>query len=54
MKKYKKDTLDNKLAEQSADNYPGAAVNIAEDCRVDSTMVKNEVKELNNNPRSNE
>lgn len=54
MEKYNKDSLDNQVADESADNYPGAAVNIADDCKVDSEMVKEDVKNLNNNPRSND
>lgn len=37
---------------QEADLYPGVAPNIADDEKVDPAMVKQDVKELNNNPRS--
>lgn len=54
MERYNKDSLDKELAKESADNYRGAAVNIADDCKVDSELVKEDVKDLNNNPRNND
>lgn len=37
---------------QDIDLYPGVAPDIADDEKVDPALVKQDVKELNNNPRS--
>ncbi|MCM1356854.1 MAG: hypothetical protein NC212_10670 [Staphylococcus sp.] len=39
---------------KSSQKYPGVSVNIADDNKVNPEMVKNDVKELNNNPRNND
>ncbi len=35
-------------------HYRGADINKAGDCKVDAKMVKDDTKELNNNPRNHE
>lgn len=36
------------------DDYPGVAINNADDEKVDKDLVKERTKTLNNNPRNNE
>lgn len=44
----------NKITQQARQDYPGAAVDAADDNRVDAKMVKQRVHIQNDNPRSNE
>lgn len=39
---------------KASKNFPGVDVNVADDNKVDPKMVKEEVKELNNNPRNSD
>ncbi len=48
------DTMDTKDYTKAADTLPGAAADIADNEKVDPEMVKDDVKELNNNPRDND
>lgn len=50
-KKENKCTCTCNQTEKSAD-YPGVAINIADDEKVDSKLVKERTEELNNNPRN--
>ncbi len=49
---------DNKTTEQQAVNaekhYPGVATDAADDNKDNAQRVKNNVRELNNNPRNND
>lgn len=47
-------TMDTKDCRKAADTLPGAATDIADNEKVDPEMVKEEVKELNDNPRDND
>lgn len=48
------DTMDTKDYTKAADTLPGAATDIADNEKVNPEMVKDDVKELNNNPRDND
>ncbi len=48
-----KDKKPSKNASKEALEYPGIAENIADKDKVDKKLVKDETKELNNNPRNN-
>lgn len=50
----KPDTMDTKKCTRPADVLPGAATDIADNEKVDPEMVKEDVKELNDNPRDND
>ena len=50
-----KKTLETQQEEvKSAQNYPGAAIDIADDEKVNDRLVKERVKVENNNPRNND
>lgn len=51
MEKNTKTTV--KQQEIAEKDFPGAAIDYADDNKVDPKMVKKDVKELNNNPRNN-
>ncbi len=44
----------NKPATKPANEYPGVDVNNGDDNKVDKKLVKQEIRELNNNPRNND
>lgn len=39
---------------KDSEQYRGVDINKADDCKVDAKMVKEDTKELNNNPRNND
>lgn len=41
-------------AAEAQQKYPGVETNKADDNKVDSKLVREETKELNNNPRNND
>lgn len=48
------DTSEEKQYTQAEQDYPGAAIDRADEEKVDEAKVKNDVCTLNNNPRNNE
>lgn len=44
----------NKPEPKPANEYPGVDVNKGDDNKVDKKLVKQEIRELNNNPRNND
>lgn len=42
----------NKDKKENANLYPGVAANFADDCKHSDKLVKEGVKDLNNNPRN--
>ena len=44
----------NKNNKKGVDKYPGVETNVADKNKVTPDMVKEDVKELNNNPRNND
>ena len=43
-----------KNSKKGVDKYPVVETNVADNNKVDAAKVKEEVKELNNNPRNND
>ncbi|MCM1067018.1 MAG: hypothetical protein NC418_05525 [Muribaculaceae bacterium] len=52
MKDTKRQKPSDRLKDYAVDNFPGAAVNHADDNEVDSALVKERTRTLNNNPRN--
>ncbi len=49
----KKDKVTEQQETAAEKQYPGAAIDYADDERENTEMVKDDVKSLNNNPRNN-
>lgn len=54
MKEDKNKNASQNAGNQSADKFPGVAVDIANDEMVSKKLVKERTKTLNNNPRNND
>lgn len=50
----KKDTKKACCCAEAQREYPGAQIDCADDNKVNPKMVKEDVKDLNNNPRNND
>lgn len=48
------DEKDLRNSAEEVDEYPGVAINIADNDKVTDTLVKERTKTLNNNPRNDE
>lgn len=53
MKKEHNDNTKNAVREHAQENYPGAAIDRADDDKVDAELVKERTRTLNCNPRNN-